>query len=84
MHSTGTITADTMCRTVELGVCITGATNAGDFTIIHADPVAVCSACPECGHDGKLRDHVTRELVDLPVVGFPTRLHVRVPPVYLC
>ncbi|WJY71998.1 hypothetical protein CAURIC_01610 [Corynebacterium auriscanis] len=31
MHSTGNITADTMCRTVELGVCITGAANAGDF-----------------------------------------------------
>ena len=25
------------------------------------------------------RDHVQRRLVDLPVVGFPTRLHVRVP-----
>lgn len=79
MHSTGNITADTICRTVELGVCITGAANAGDFTIIHADPVTVSSSCPECSHDGKLRDHVTRELVDLPVVGFPTRLHVRVP-----
>ncbi|WP_426718636.1 hypothetical protein [Corynebacterium auriscanis] len=69
MHSTGTITADTMCRTVELGVCITGAANAGDFTIIHADAGAVSSACPECGHGGKLRDHVTRERVVLPVKG---------------
>lgn len=28
---------------------------------------------------GTKRDHVVRHLVDLPVVGFPTRLHVRVP-----
>jgi transposase len=28
---------------------------------------------------GAKRDHVRRRLVDLPVVGFPTRLHVRVP-----
>ncbi|MHC9551753.1 ISL3 family transposase, partial [Corynebacterium diphtheriae] len=32
---------------------------------------------------GKLRDHILRRLVDLPVVGFPTRLDVRVPR-FLC
>ncbi|WP_231913891.1 transposase family protein [Corynebacterium minutissimum] len=26
-----------------------------------------------------MRDHSTRRLVDLPVVGYPTRLHVKVP-----
>lgn len=31
----------------------------------------------------KLRDHILRRLVDLPVVGFPTRLDVRVPR-FLC
>ena len=42
-------------------------------------PVTVDELCPECGNPGKLRDHIVRTLVDLPVVGFPTRLHVRVP-----
>ncbi|MBG9326141.1 transposase, partial [Corynebacterium belfantii] len=31
----------------------------------------------DCGPSGKLRDHITRRLVDLPVVGFPTRLYVK-------
>ncbi|MFG6303263.1 transposase family protein [Corynebacterium hesseae] len=34
---------------------------------------------PDCGQPGKLRDHNTRRLVDLPVVGFPTRLNVKTP-----
>lgn len=78
MHNTGNITADTICRTVELGLTITGAADAGDVTIIHADPITVSACCSQCCQDGKLRDHITREFVDLPVVGFPTRLRVRV------
>ncbi|MDO5669163.1 MAG: transposase family protein [Corynebacterium sp.] len=35
--------------------------------------------CPDCAQPGKLRAHTVRRLVDLPFVGFPTRLHVRVP-----
>ena len=35
--------------------------------------------CPDCAMPGVKRDHVRRQLVDLPVVGFPTRLIVRVP-----
>ncbi|PBI91059.1 Transposase [Rhodococcus erythropolis] len=30
-------------------------------------------ACPSCGKPGRLRDHVTRTLTDLSVVGHPTR-----------
>ena len=45
--------------------------------------MAVATTCPECGHPGTKRDHVVRTLVDLLVVGFPTRLHVRVPR-FLC
>lgn len=79
MHSSGNLVADTICRTAEIGLTITGAADAGSITIIDAAPVAVDDHCPDCGHSGKLRDHTTRRLVDLPVVGFPTRLHVRVP-----
>ncbi|MGC3904291.1 transposase family protein, partial [Corynebacterium variabile] len=79
MHTTGNLVADTICRTAEIGLTITDAADAGLFTAIDAAPVAVDDQCPGCKHSGVLRDHVTRQLVDLPVVGFPTRLHVRVP-----
>ena len=77
--TTGNLVADTICRTAEIGLTITGAADAGTLTIIDAAPVTVAGLCPECGNPGKLRDHIVRTLVDLPVVGFPTRLHVRVP-----
>ena len=70
-------------RTAEIGLTITGAADAGNISIIDATPVAVATTCPECGHPGTKRDHVVRTLVDLLVVGFPTRLHVRVPR-FLC
>ena len=79
MHTTGNLVADTICRTAEIGLTITDAADAGLFTAIDAAPVAVDDQCPGCKNPGVLRDHVTRQLVDLPVVGFPTRLHVRVP-----
>ncbi|WP_198531406.1 transposase family protein, partial [Corynebacterium sp. HMSC074A09] len=83
MKPTGNLVADTICRTAEIGLAITGAADAGALTIIEARPVAVVGVCPDCGQSGKLRDHITRRLVDLPVVGFPTRLHVTVPR-FLC
>lgn len=83
MQPSGNLVADTICRTAEIGLTITGAADAGTLTIIDATPVAVATTCPECGHPGTKRDHVVRTLVDLPVVGFPTRLHVRVPR-FLC
>ena len=73
---TGNLVADTICRTAEIGLAITGAADAGPLTIIEATPVAVTGVCPDCGQPGKLRDHTTRRFVDLPVVGFPTRLYV--------
>ena len=79
MQPSGNLVADTICRTAEIGLTITGAADAGTLTIIDAAPVTVAGLCPECGNPGKLRDHIVRTLVDLPVVGFPTRLHVRVP-----
>ena len=79
MQPTGNLVADTICRTAEIGLTITGAADAGNITIIDATPVSASNTCPDCAQSGKLRDHVLRRLVDLPVVGFPTRLHVRVP-----
>lgn len=79
MQLTGNLVADTICRTAEIGLTITGAADARNLTIIDAAPVAVSDACPECSRPGPKRDHIFRRLVDLPVVGFPTRLHVRVP-----
>ena len=83
MKPTGNLVADTICRTAEIGLAITGAADAGPLTIIEATPVAVVGVCPDCGQPGKLRDHITRRLVDLPVVRFPIRLHVTVPR-FLC
>lgn len=72
--------ADVICRTLDLGLSITGAEiGAGDVTIIEARPRQVLGFCPGCGAEGRLRDHVIRELTDIPVAGHPTRLQVRVP-----
>ena len=73
------LVADTICRTVELGVTITGATIADELTWIDCRPVQHDPTCPKCGCNGTFRDHVDRVLVDLPVVGHPTRLRVQVP-----
>ena len=73
------LVADTICRTVELGVAITGAAIADDLTWIDCRPVEHDPSCPQCAGPGQLRDHVERVLTDLPVVGHPTRLRVRVP-----
>ena len=53
MQPSGNLVADTICRTAEIGLTITGAADAGTFTIIDAAPVAVEGAPP--------RLHPTRE-----------------------
>ncbi|MEB3049492.1 transposase family protein [Mycolicibacter sp. MYC123] len=73
------LVADTICRTVELGVTITGAAITDELSWIDCLPVEHDPACPKCAALGRLRDHVERVLTDLPVVGYPTRLRVRVP-----
>ncbi|WP_248700184.1 ISL3 family transposase [Corynebacterium humireducens] len=45
--------ADTICRTAEIGLTITGAADAGNITIIDAAPVTVDGLCPECGNPEK-------------------------------
>ena len=79
MKSTGNIIADTICRTAELGLTIAGAMDAGDYTLIEAAAIDFSDRCPTCDSTGILRDHVHRRLIDLPIVGFPTQLHVRLP-----
>lgn len=78
MHPTNLV-ADTICRTVELGLTITGAAIGESITVIDCRPVAEDPTCPSCGQSGRLRDHVERILTDVPVVGHPTRLRVRAP-----
>ena len=79
MNATASLLADTICRTVELSVTITDAAVAGEFTHLFCAPVTVDPVCNECGTDGRLRGHVVREVTDLPIVGHPTRLHIRLP-----
>lgn len=72
--------ADTICRTIELGVTITDAAIDGeDRTHLFCQLLDPKDRCPACERPGRLRDHVDRELADLPIVGHPTRLHVQVP-----
>ncbi|MEJ5928068.1 hypothetical protein WG915_05485 [Corynebacterium sp. H128] len=61
------VNAATMCRTIKL-----------DVTIFQAEAVPVPVTCPLRFAKGKLRAHITDELDDLPVVGFLTRLRLRV------
>ena len=65
------VVADTIVRTVELGVTITDAAIDANRTTIFCTPVARDSRCPDCGCLGRYRDTITRPLTDLPVAGFP-------------
>ena len=74
------IVADTIVRTVELGVRITDAAVAGETTVVFADLVVDRpGSCPGCGVSGSYRDHVQRRVSDVPVVGHPLELRVRIP-----
>jgi transposase len=72
--------ADTIIRTVELGVRITDAALAGQTTVVFADLVVEGpDRCPGCGVVGVYRDTSERRVSDVPVVGHPLELRVRVP-----
>jgi transposase len=73
------VVADTIMRTIELGVTITDAAVDEKTTTIFCVPVARDPRCPGCGRDGRYRDTVTRPLTDLPVAGYPLVLQVAVP-----
>jgi transposase len=74
------IVADTIIRTVELGVRITDAALAGRTTVVFADLLVDGPGhCPGCGLVGVYRDTVERRVTDVPVVGHPLVLRVRLP-----
>jgi len=61
------VVADTIMRTIELGVTITDAAVDEKATTIFCTPVMRDPRCPDCGHEG------------LPVAGYPLILQVAVP-----
>lgn len=74
------IVADTIVRTVELGVRITDAAVAGETTVLWCDLITDGPGrCPDCGLVGVYRDSVERRVSDVPVVGHPLQLRVRLP-----
>ena len=73
------VVADTIVRTVELGVTITDAALAGDTTVLWCELRAAPTArCPGCGEAGSYRDTVERRLTDVPLAGHPSQLRVAV------
>ncbi|MDZ4268975.1 MAG: ISL3 family transposase [Mycobacterium sp.] len=69
-----------MVRTVELGVTITDAAVDGDATVVFCTLLDDGQRnCPGCGVEGVYRDTVIRTVTDVPAVGHPLRLRVRVP-----
>jgi transposase len=67
-------------RTVELGVTITDAAVDGEVTVVFCNLLDDGQrGCPQCGIEGRYRDTVIRTVTDVPVVGHPLRLRVRVP-----
>ena len=74
------IVADTIIRTVELGVRITDAAVDGETTVLWCELLTDGpGACPGCGLVGVYRDTVERRVTDVPVVGHPLQLRVRLP-----
>jgi hypothetical protein len=53
------VVADTIMRTIELGVTITDAAVDEKQTTIFCSPVARDPRCPDCGTEGRYRDTVT-------------------------
>ncbi len=78
--SPAAVVADTIIRTVELGVTITDAAIDGPATVVFCRLLTDGpGTCPACKHPGVYRDATIRTVTDVPVVGHPLRLHVRVP-----
>ncbi|PVY95461.1 transposase IS204/IS1001/IS1096/IS1165 family protein [Actinomycetospora cinnamomea] len=74
------IVADTIVPSVELGVRITDAAIAGETTVLWCDLITDGPGrCPACAIAGSYRDSVERRVSDVPVVGHPLDLRVRLP-----
>uniref|UniRef100_UPI003557B8AC hypothetical protein n=1 Tax=Dietzia maris TaxID=37915 RepID=UPI003557B8AC len=52
MNATASLLADTIRRTVELGVTITDAAVAGEFTHLFCSPESLDPVCAGCGTAG--------------------------------
>jgi transposase len=61
------VVAETIMRTIELGVTITDAVVDERQPTIFCTPVVRDPRCPDCGRDGKYRDTVTRAAARLPM-----------------
>ena len=67
------VVADTIVRTVELGVTITDAAVDAEATVVFCNLLDDGRRqCPGCGVDGVYRDTVIRRVTDVPVVGIRT------------
>jgi transposase len=74
------VVADTIVRTVELGVTITNAALDRDTTAVFCNLITTGPGrCPGCDTVGIYRDSVERRVSDVPVAGHPMQLRVRVP-----
>ena len=66
-----------------VGLPITNAEATPTNTTIYASSTNPNNCCPDCGRTGTKRDHTTRTIVDVPILGFPTALVITTPR-YLC
>jgi len=67
--SAAAVVADTIVRTVELGVTITDAAVDGNTTVVFCHLLDDGQRqCPGCGTHGVYRDTVVRSVTDVPVV----------------
>jgi transposase len=74
------VVADTIVRTVELGVTITNAALDRDTTVVFCNLITTGPGrCPGCDTVGAYRDCIERRVTDVPVAGHPMQLRVRVP-----
>ena len=70
--SPAAVVADTIIRTVELGVTITDAAIDGPATVVFCQLLTEGpGACPACRQPGVYRDTTIRTVTDVPVVGHP-------------
>lgn len=79
MNQPTNLIADTIIRTVELGLTITGASVNEQVTYIDAQPAHNDPYCPNCHQPAPVYDHRYKRVTDVPVAGYPTRLSIRLP-----
>ncbi|MFI2220652.1 hypothetical protein ACH47B_28790 [Rhodococcus sp. NPDC019627] len=69
------IVADTIMRTIELGVTITDAAVEDEVTVVFCDLlVDGPGRCLRCGNLGRYPDTIVRTVTDLPVAVHPLQL----------